>query len=72
LFTRKLLAILQQQRARRRRRALQRLKGFREPLTQVSGLKSMSVIVAKANTVSKDLTAGQMSKEPIIHCCHAS
>jgi hypothetical protein len=49
--------ILQRQRARKRRKVLQRLKSFRELPTLVFGPKSMSVIVAKANTVSKDPTA---------------
>jgi hypothetical protein len=50
--------ILQWPRARRRRRARQRLKSFREPPTLVSGPESTSVIVAEASTASKDPTAG--------------
>jgi len=49
--------ILQQQRARKRRKALQRLKRFKKLLMLVFGTESISVIVAKANTVSKDPTA---------------
>jgi hypothetical protein len=58
LFTRKILVILQQQRARKRRKALQRLKSFRELPMLVFRLKSTSVIVVEANTASKDPTAG--------------
>jgi hypothetical protein len=35
----------------------QMLKGFREPLTLVFGLESMSISVAEPNTVRKDPTA---------------
>jgi hypothetical protein len=69
LFTRKILVILQQQRARKRRKALQRLKSFRELPTLVFGPESTSVIVVEANTISKDLTTSQMNKETTINCC---
>jgi hypothetical protein len=40
--------------ARKRRKALRRLKSFREPPMLVFGTESTGVIVAEANTVSKD------------------
>jgi hypothetical protein len=57
LLIRKILVILQQQRARKRK-ALQRLKSFKELLTLVFGPEFISVIVVKANTASKDPTTG--------------
>jgi hypothetical protein len=54
LYRRKLQGILQQQRARKRRKALRRLKSFREPPMLVSGVDSTSFIAAEPNTVSKE------------------
>jgi hypothetical protein len=69
----KSLVILQRQRARRRRRkALQRLKSFREPPMLVFGAESTSSIVVEANTVSKDPTAGRTNKETTVKLYHAS
>ena len=64
--------ILQRHRARKRRKALRRLKSFREPPKLVSGAESTSVIVAEANTVSKDPTAGQTNEETTVNCCQPS
>jgi hypothetical protein len=72
LSTRKLLVILQRPRARRRRGLRQRLKSFREPPTLVSGPESTSVIVAEANTASKDPTAGQTNGKTTINYSQAS
>jgi hypothetical protein len=72
LFTKKLLVILQQQKARKRRKVLQRLKRFREPPILVFGTESTSVIVAEANIVSKDPIAGQTNKETTVNCYQAS
>jgi len=60
--TRKLLVILQRQRAGRRR-ARQRLKYYREPPTLVFAPESTSIIVVEANTASKDPTTGRTRRE---------
>jgi hypothetical protein len=64
--------ILQRQRATKRRKALQKPKSSREPLTLVFGPEYTSITVAEANTASKDLTASQTNVETIIDCCQAS
>lgn len=56
----------------RKRRAQTRLKSFREPLTLVFGRGSTSIIVAEANTASKDPTAGQTNGETTIGCCQGA
>jgi hypothetical protein len=61
--------ILQRRRARKRRKALQRLKSFREPPTLVSGPESTSFVAAEPNTVSKDPTACRTNKEYTVKYC---
>jgi hypothetical protein len=47
---------------KKKKKARQKLKGFREPPKLVSGLEFTSSIAVKPNTASKDPTAGRMSE----------
>jgi hypothetical protein len=64
--------VIQQQRARKRKKALHRLKRFRELLMLVFGTKSINVIVAETSTVNKDPTADWTNKETTVNCYQAS